>query len=67
VIFLQITPRAPGQEAQLSAFLTGTEVFDGFAGKFRRLDDLGRRQSDLRGIVCSGDMTSLPRGIARVH
>ena len=41
-VFLQITPRFPGGEAGLSGFLTGTTVFDPFAGVQRTFNDLGR-------------------------
>jgi hypothetical protein len=50
--FLQISPRFPGNEASLSGFLTGTSVFDPFAGVLRNFNDLGRRADDLRAIVC---------------
>jgi len=50
--FLMVTPRFPGSEAQLSPFITGTTVFDKFAGKQRTLNDLGRRKTDLTGLVC---------------
>jgi hypothetical protein len=53
--FLQITPRFPGNEASLSGFLTGTTVFDRFAGVQRSFNDLGRRANDLRPIVCPNE------------
>ena len=55
VRFLQITPRFPGSEAGLSAFLQGTQVFDPNTGGFRTINDLGRRQTDLRAIVCANE------------
>ncbi len=55
VIFLQITPRFPGNEATLSGFLTGTTVFDRFEGVQRTFNDLGRRADDLRPIVCPNE------------
>jgi hypothetical protein len=67
--FLQITPRFPGQEAPLSPFLTGTTVFDQFTGQPRSLNDLARRNSDLRGLVCGATggapAPSLAKGIQR--
>jgi hypothetical protein len=48
-----INPRGLGSEATLSPFLTGTTVFDPLSGTQRTLNDLGRRQSDLEGIVCA--------------
>lgn len=50
--FLQITPRFPGGEATLSAFLTGTTVFDPVTGAPRTLNELGRRSSIMRPLVC---------------
>ncbi len=53
--FLQIVPRFPGNEAGLSGFLTGTTVFDPFAGVQRSFNDLGRRADDLRPFVCPNE------------
>ena len=54
--FLQISPRFPGGgEASLSPFLQGTTVFDRASGTVRNLNDLARRQTDLKGIVCPPD------------
>lgn len=50
--FLQISPRFPGSEAFLSAFLTGTTVTDPFTGEPRTLNELGRRAAGLRALVC---------------
>jgi hypothetical protein len=74
--FLQISPRSPGQEAPLSPFLTGTTVFDPFTGQSRALNDLARRNADLKGIVCAPPPAagpaakgapSLAKGISRAH
>lgn len=54
-LFLMIFPRFPGQEAQLSPFLTGTTVFNGPTGLPQTLNDLGRRRADLTSLVCSTD------------
>jgi hypothetical protein len=51
-VFLQITPRTPGTEAILSAFLTGTTVFDPVTNAPRTLNELGRRSANLRTRVC---------------
>jgi hypothetical protein len=51
--FLMITPRFFGQPAQLSPFLTGTQVV-GQDGVAQTLNDLARRQSDLESLVCPG-------------
>jgi hypothetical protein len=58
--FLMVSPRFTGQEAQLSPFLTGTTVFDQFSGQVRTLNDLGRRRTDLTGLVCPGSGTPPP-------
>jgi len=67
-VFLQITPRFPGNEAQLSSFLTGTTVFDPVTGQQRNLNDLARRKADLTSIVCNQPgKAQLRKGISRVH
>ncbi|HET6147012.1 MAG TPA: LamG domain-containing protein [Polyangia bacterium] len=53
--FLQINPRFPGSEASLSGFLTGITVGDPISGQPRTFNDLGRRNTDLRRIVCGDD------------
>jgi hypothetical protein len=67
--FLQITPRFSGQEATLSPFLTGTTVIDKFTGQSRTLNDLARRNADLRGLACGptggAPAPSLSKGIQR--
>jgi hypothetical protein len=71
VFFLQISPRDPGTEAFLSAFLTGATVPDPVTGAPQLFDDLGRRKLDMQAIVCPGAPavagTSLTKGISRVH
>ncbi len=51
--FLQVNPRFPGSEAQLSGFLTGTTVFDPVTGEPRVFNDLARRKGDLTQLVCA--------------
>jgi len=77
--FLQISPRFfQGSEAVLSPFLTGTSVFDPFSGQVRTLNDLARRNADLKQLVCAAQpltaptpsaagATTLQKGIQRVH
>jgi hypothetical protein len=72
--FLQISPRFAGGEAFLSGFLTGTTVFDQVTGEARTFNDLGRRNADLKAIVCTDSAslagangTTLRKGIQRVH
>jgi len=77
--FLHINPRfGQGGEAFLSSFLTGTTVFDQFSGEQRQLNDLARRNADLKVLVCppaatatlraeSAGATSIAKGIQRVH
>ena len=50
--FLQIFPRFPGEQSQLSGFLTGTTVFDPITGEPRRLAELARRRALLEAAVC---------------
>jgi uncharacterized membrane protein YgcG len=52
--FLMINNRFPGQESFLSGFLTGTTTFDPVTGP-RLLNDLRRRNVDLRLLVCPND------------
>ena len=74
--FLHVNPRFPGQESFLSGFMTGIDVFDQVSGEIRRLNDLGRRNADLKAIVCpsaalrassSAARPTLRKGIGRVH
>jgi hypothetical protein len=50
--FQMIGPRFPGNESGLSAFLTGTNVFDPNTFQNRTLNDLGRRRDDMTAVVC---------------
>jgi len=72
--FLQIAPRFPGSEAGLSGFLTGITISDPVTFQSRTFNDLGRRNADLKAIVCAGSAsqaaasgTTLGKGISRVH
>lgn len=56
--FLQVSPRLRGQESFLSPFLTGGPVFDPISGETRMLDDLSRRNVDLRLAVCRLEETT---------
>jgi hypothetical protein len=74
VTFLQIVPRSAGNEAGLSPFLTGTTKLDPSSGQSRTFNDLGRRNADLKAIVCTdgaalagANGTTLRKGIQRVH
>jgi hypothetical protein len=74
VTFLQILPRFQGSEAGLSPFLTGTTKSDPSSGVTRTFNDLGRRNADLKAIVCTdgaaiagANGTTLRKGIQRVH
>src|SRR5262249_7146528 len=64
--FLQITPRVPGSEATLSAFLNGTTVMDPVTGVPRTLNELSRRADDLKNVVCNGAQPIAVSG-NRVH
>ncbi|WP_437318435.1 LamG-like jellyroll fold domain-containing protein [Sorangium sp. So ce385] len=50
--FLHVNVRAPGNEGTLSGFMTGIEVADPVTGAPRTLNDLARRNQDLRALVC---------------
>jgi hypothetical protein len=56
----QIAPRQPGQEATLSPFLLGTQVFDPFANVFRNFNELGRRGRLLHDQICPDEMLPPP-------
>ena len=56
----QVAPRFPGQESQLSPFLTGTQVFDQFANVFRNFNELGRRARVLHGFICPNEQLPPP-------
>lgn len=52
--FLHVNPRAAGQEAQLSSFLTGVTVQDPVVPTTsRRLNDLQRRANGFRAFLCA--------------
>ncbi len=63
--FLQIAPRFPGQEAQLSGFLTGVSVPDPVSGVTRTFGDLAARQKDLSSLVCAAAPTTPAAKTAR--
>jgi Concanavalin A-like lectin/glucanases superfamily len=54
-IFLQISPRVPGQPSTLSGFLTGTDVFDPMTGQMRHLNELARRRGLVEAVVCADE------------
>jgi Concanavalin A-like lectin/glucanases superfamily len=56
----QVNPRSLGQEAQLSPFLLGTQVFDPFANLFRNFNELGRRARVLHDLVCPDEQLPPP-------
>jgi hypothetical protein len=52
--FLDVFPRNPGQEAQLSGFLSGVDVVDPVTGSTtRRFADLNRRANGLKAFLCA--------------
>lgn len=70
--FTQISPRFAFQEASVSRFLTGTTISDPATGQSRTLNDLARRNADLKAVVCTDPSTpiapaQLRKGIQRVH
>ncbi|WP_437313737.1 LamG-like jellyroll fold domain-containing protein [Sorangium sp. So ce385] len=81
--FLHVNPRSLGSEATLSGFMTGINMPDPVTGELRFLNDLGRRNQDLKALVCEPAPTFagaagrggaaasrsafIRRGIGRVH
>lgn len=70
--FTQIQPRFGSQESSLSPFLTGVTVNDPATGQPRTLNDLHRRNADLKAVVCADSLSpiapaQLRKGIQRVH
>ncbi|XXX73090.1 LamG domain-containing protein [Sorangium sp. So ce134] len=51
-VFLHVNPRFLGGETTLSGFMTGVTVSDPVTGELRVLNDLGRRNQDLKALVC---------------
>jgi len=64
--FLHVAPRAKGQIASLSGFLTGETITDPVDGKQRKFADLARRKADLQNVLCSPTAAAAPAS-ARVH
>lgn len=52
--FLHVFPRFEGEVAGLSGFMTGASVPDPVTGIPRAFNDLGRRNADLKAVVCGG-------------
>ncbi|XYH99346.1 LamG-like jellyroll fold domain-containing protein [Sorangium sp. So ce1128] len=50
--FLHVNVRAPGTEGTLSGFMTGIDIADPVSGEVRNLNDLARRNLDLKALVC---------------
>src|SRR5262249_13340175 len=70
--FTQIQPRFAFEGAPRSSSLTGTTVNDPAPGQSRSLNDLARRNADLKAVVCTDPTTpiapaQLRKGIQRVH
>ncbi|MEY4512369.1 MAG: hypothetical protein RLZZ450_4491 [Pseudomonadota bacterium] len=64
--FLHVNPRFPGEVAALSGFMTGISISDPVTGEPRRLNDLGRRNIDLKAIVCNEIDGPLPPPVLSV-
>ena len=58
--FVHVGPRAAGQVAPLSGFLTGVTVTDPVNGQRRRFADLRRRQDDLVALLSGTGVVPLP-------
>jgi hypothetical protein len=59
--FLHVFPREPGQQSSLSGFLTGITVSDPVTGAPRSLNDLGRRNTDLKQLACPAPAAAAAR------
>jgi hypothetical protein len=59
--FTHIRPRARGQEAKLSLFLTGTKLWDQVAKEWVERNELERRANDLSSLVRYGLVYELQR------
>jgi hypothetical protein len=57
--FLHIFPRSPGEVSSLSGFMTGLTVRDPITDIPRTFNDLGRRNADLKAIVCGGTASTV--------
>lgn len=57
--FLQINPRSPGTVASISGFMSGITIADPVTGVNRTLNDLARRNVDLKAIVCGGTASTV--------
>jgi hypothetical protein len=53
--FLHVFPRPPGEQSNLSGFLTGIDVFDPTSSQQRRFSELARRRGLLESLVCEGE------------
>ncbi|WP_437969821.1 LamG-like jellyroll fold domain-containing protein [Sorangium sp. So ce260] len=68
--FLHVNVRAPGNEGTLSGFMTGIQIADPVTGEPRNLNDLARRNLDLKALVCepasafAGTATAARPGVA---
>ena len=65
--FLHVLPRARGQVAGLSGFLTGITVDDPVSGTSHAFNDLERRKNDFASFLCSATTTAPAGAAARVH
>jgi hypothetical protein len=57
--FLHIDNRFPGSESTVSGFMSGITIPDPVTGTPRTLNDLGRRNADLKAVVCGGTASTL--------
>ncbi|MDB4987985.1 MAG: hypothetical protein JWN04_3163, partial [Myxococcaceae bacterium] len=57
--FLHIDNRFPGSMSPISGFMSGISIQDPVTGVARTLNDLGRRNADLKAVVCGGTASTL--------
>jgi hypothetical protein len=63
-----VGPRSPNGLAPLSGFLTGATVVDPVTGVSRTFNDLERRSTDLKNLLCPVSATqAVQQTISRVH
>ncbi len=67
-VFLHVAPRGPNSLASLSSFMTGTSVIDPVTGESRNFNDLERRSTDLKNLLCPSSSTqALQQTTQRIH
>lgn len=66
-IFLQVNPRERTTVATLAGFLTGVTVADPVTGQNRTFNDLTRRATDLKNVLCTPSIALSEAALTRTH